>query len=167
MVGWYYRLDGHEFEQAMGVVDGQGSLACCSPWGHKELDMTEWLNIILNVHGEKLKEFLLRSVTRHECPLTLFPKIETLSLSYHTRKGNKRNPSWKGRSKTITDYRKHDTIYRKSERCHQKTVRINEFHKVTGYKIYTEIYCVSIRWQQAIRKRNSENNFIYNYIKKQ
>ena len=44
MVGWYYRLDGHEFEQAPGVGDGQGSLACCSPWGHKELDTTEWLN---------------------------------------------------------------------------------------------------------------------------
>ena len=38
------RLDGHEFEQALGVGDGQGSLACCSPWGHKELDMTEQLN---------------------------------------------------------------------------------------------------------------------------
>ena len=43
MVGWHHRLDGHEFEQALGVGDGQGSLACCSPWGHKELDMTEWL----------------------------------------------------------------------------------------------------------------------------
>ena len=37
-------LDEHEFEQATGVCDGQGSLACCSPWGHKELDRTEWLN---------------------------------------------------------------------------------------------------------------------------
>ena len=44
MVGWYHRLDGHEFEQALGVGDGQGCLACCSPQGHKELDMTEWLN---------------------------------------------------------------------------------------------------------------------------
>ena len=44
MVGWHHRLDGHEFEQAPGVGDGQGSLACCSPWGHKELDTTEWLN---------------------------------------------------------------------------------------------------------------------------
>ena len=40
MVGWYHQLDGHEFEQALGVGDGQGSLACCSPWGHKESDMT-------------------------------------------------------------------------------------------------------------------------------
>ena len=44
MVGWHHRLDGHEFEQAPGVVDGQGSLVCCSPWGRKELDMTERLN---------------------------------------------------------------------------------------------------------------------------
>ena len=42
--GGYHWLDGHEFEQASGVGDGQGSLACCSPWGHKELDTTEWLN---------------------------------------------------------------------------------------------------------------------------
>ena len=44
MVGQHYQLDGHEFEQAPGVGDGQGSLACYSPWGHKESDMTEWLN---------------------------------------------------------------------------------------------------------------------------
>ena len=44
MVGWDHRLNGHEFEQALGDVGGQGSLACCSPWGRKESDMTEWLN---------------------------------------------------------------------------------------------------------------------------
>ena len=44
MAGWYHQLDGHDFEQAVGVSDGQGSLVCCSPSGHKELDMTEWLN---------------------------------------------------------------------------------------------------------------------------
>ena len=44
MVGWHHRLNGHEFEQALGVSDGQGSLACCSPWGRKESDMTEGLN---------------------------------------------------------------------------------------------------------------------------
>ena len=58
-----------------------------------------------------------------------------LSLSNHTRKRNKRNPNWKRRSKTITDYRLHDTIYRKSKKWPQKTIRINEFHKVIGYKI--------------------------------
>ena len=44
MVGWHHQLDGHEFEQAPGVCDGQGSLGCCSPWGHKESDPIEWLN---------------------------------------------------------------------------------------------------------------------------
>ena len=44
MVGWHHQLDGHEFEQALGVGDGEGNLACGSPWGCKELDMTEWLN---------------------------------------------------------------------------------------------------------------------------
>ena len=44
MIGWHHRLSAHEFEQALGVGDGQGSLGCCSPWGHKELDMTERLN---------------------------------------------------------------------------------------------------------------------------
>ena len=43
MVGWHHRLDGHEFEHAPGVGDGQGGLACCSPWGHKESDTTERL----------------------------------------------------------------------------------------------------------------------------
>ena len=41
MVGWHHRLDGHEFEQALGVGDGQGGLACCSPQSHKESDTTE------------------------------------------------------------------------------------------------------------------------------
>ena len=44
MVGWHHALNGHEFGWTPGVGDGQGSLACCSPWGHKESDMTEWLN---------------------------------------------------------------------------------------------------------------------------
>ena len=45
MVEWHHRLDGHEFEQAPGVSDGQGSLACCSPWGRKESDTTERLSL--------------------------------------------------------------------------------------------------------------------------
>ena len=43
MVGWHHRLNGHEFEQALGVGDGQGSLACYSPWGRKQWDTTEQL----------------------------------------------------------------------------------------------------------------------------
>ena len=44
MFEWHHQLDQHEFEQAPEVGDGQGSLACCSPWGPKESDMTERLN---------------------------------------------------------------------------------------------------------------------------
>ena len=48
MVGGHHQLDGHEFEWALGVDDGQGSLAWYCPWGHKESDMTEWLNWLKN-----------------------------------------------------------------------------------------------------------------------
>ena len=44
MVGWHHRLDGHEFEQALVVGDGQGGLACCSSWGHKESETTDRMN---------------------------------------------------------------------------------------------------------------------------
>ena len=44
MVGWHHRLNGHEFEQTRGDSEEQGSLVCCSPWGHKESDMTERLS---------------------------------------------------------------------------------------------------------------------------
>ena len=44
MVGWHHWLSGHEFEQTLGDIEGQGSLACCSPWGRRESDMTERLN---------------------------------------------------------------------------------------------------------------------------
>ena len=44
MVGWYYQLNGHEFGWTLVVGDEQGGLVCCSSWGHKESDMTEWLD---------------------------------------------------------------------------------------------------------------------------
>ena len=49
MVGWHHLLDEHEFEQAPGVGDGQGSLVCCSPWGRKESDRTERLKLFVEV----------------------------------------------------------------------------------------------------------------------
>ena len=49
MVGWHHQINGHEFEQALGDNGGQGSLACCSPGGHKELDMTQQMNNTKNV----------------------------------------------------------------------------------------------------------------------
>ena len=62
-VGWHHRLNGHEFEQALGD-GGLRSLACCSPWGHKEMDMTEVLNnnnktYQIQVHRLKSLPFLI------------------------------------------------------------------------------------------------------------
>ena len=67
MVGWHHQLNGHEFEQAPGDGEGQGSLVCCSPWGRKESDTTEWLNSNINrktsgessgVQGNEVKDIL-------------------------------------------------------------------------------------------------------------
>ena len=44
MIGWHHWLDGHEFAWTPGVGDGHGGLVCCDSWGHKEPDITEWLN---------------------------------------------------------------------------------------------------------------------------
>ena len=51
MVGWHHRRNGHVFEQTLGVGDRQGSLAYCSPWGHKESDMMERLNRSKSIHS--------------------------------------------------------------------------------------------------------------------
>ena len=59
-VEWHHQLNEQESEQALGVVEGQGSLACCSPWGRKELDTTEQLNNNKRVTGNYFfKGFLI------------------------------------------------------------------------------------------------------------
>ena len=55
MVGWHHQLNGYEFEQTLGDSEGQGSLACCSSWGHKELDRTERLNGTDRMYSTKSK----------------------------------------------------------------------------------------------------------------
>ena len=64
-VGWHYRLNGHEFEQAPGDGEGQGSLVCCSPQGLKESDTTEQLN------NNSKRNIQFSSVTQ-SCP---FPQL--------------------------------------------------------------------------------------------
>ena len=56
MLGCHHQLRGHEFKQALGIGDGQGGLVCCSPWGHKESDMTEQWNLTRNeaLHQKKV-----------------------------------------------------------------------------------------------------------------
>ena len=61
MGGWHHWFDGHEFEQALGVGDGQGSLSCCSPWGRKELDTTErlnWIDLMQTFNALRLETIL-------------------------------------------------------------------------------------------------------------
>ena len=64
MVGWHHQLDRHEFEQALGVGDGQAGLACCSPWGHKELDTTEQLNhnMLMSLRSTLVSKCLLATL---------------------------------------------------------------------------------------------------------
>ena len=56
MVRQYHQLNGHEFEQTLGGGEGQGSLVCCSPWGHKESDMTQQLNTPTTPTIRKVKD---------------------------------------------------------------------------------------------------------------
>ena len=79
MVGWRCRFDGHEFEQAAGDGGGQGSLACCSPWGRKEWDTTEWLNN--NNQGLNPRRLHWESGPPRRSLNS--PCLQTLSLSWH------------------------------------------------------------------------------------
>ena len=76
MVGWHHRLNGHEFEQAPGVGDGQGGLACFSPCGRKELDMTERLNCLTG------KYWTLRYITHLIISLINYGEGNSTSLQY-------------------------------------------------------------------------------------
>ena len=76
MVGWHHQLNGHEFEQALGDREGQGSLACCSPWGHKESDMTELLNN--NSPDWSLEASFVSQKVELKLTFVIFPCLQTL-----------------------------------------------------------------------------------------
>ena len=90
MVGWHHRLNGHEFEQAPGDGEEQGGLVCCSPWGHKELDTTEQLNMFsmdtrpwhLTYESSKMSLQMEQD--------TLF--LRTLWSRFHSGAGSQRQP---------------------------------------------------------------------------
>ena len=79
MVGWHHWLHGHELEQALGVGDGQGSLACCSSWDCKESDMTEWTELRF------YKEFCRENASSVQFAFLLH------------RKGEEKSPRWNNR----------------------------------------------------------------------
>ena len=76
MVRWPHRLNGHEFEWTLGVGDRQGGLVCCGPWGHKESDMTEWLN------WTELKAKILENCEIISLCLTLSPSLHWAAQEY-------------------------------------------------------------------------------------
>ena len=80
MVGWHHHLDGHEFEQTPGDSEGQGSLACCSPWGCKESDTTEQLNSNKWVNNGNITNLFEGTAS-----VFLFPKKCYIGLLYHNR----------------------------------------------------------------------------------
>ena len=73
MVGWHHWFNGHEFEQTLEVGDGQRSLVCCSPWGHKESDTIEWLNWVIS----SLKWSSVKIVSKN---LTVYARIHSFFL---------------------------------------------------------------------------------------
>ena len=73
MVGWYCWLNGHEFEQAPGDGDGQGSVACYSPWGHKKLDMIERLkNTVILTSKKRNRKSKMLSIVSHTTTYYIF-----------------------------------------------------------------------------------------------
>ena len=74
MVGWHHRLDGHEFEQAPGVGNRQGSLVCCSPYGCSQTQLSDWT--------ETTEKKLILCQTIESCPLPYLSLIPTFSLKY-------------------------------------------------------------------------------------
>ena len=90
MIGWHHWLNGHEFEQFPGIGDGQGSLACCSPWGRKELDTTEWLNWTVNLNGLEFlrnfwKKISILYMVRKFCCLNTQLGIQNREVTYGVR----------------------------------------------------------------------------------
>ena len=79
MVGWHHQLNGNEFEKALWVGDGQGSLECCSPWGHKELDRTEQLNRT-DPHLKCSIATLIMCYHVGKCTLRTVPSVQTVPL---------------------------------------------------------------------------------------
>ena len=85
MVGWHHQLDGHEFEQALGVGDGLVSLVCWSPWGWKESDTTERLN---EMNWTKLmsalNSYFLKRFSNNKKMSSMFTQIFTISSGPHS-----------------------------------------------------------------------------------
>ena len=90
MIGWHHQRDGHEFEQTPGVGHGQGNLACCSPWGHKELDKTWQLN---NCSVAKLCLTLCNPMNHSTPGLPVHHQLPEITQTHVHRVGDAIQPS--------------------------------------------------------------------------
>ena len=88
MVGWHHKLNGNEFEQTPGYSKGQGNLACCSPWGHKESDTTEPLN-----NNSLYSHYLSAQSLRHA---QVFEILWTMAFQVPLSTGFSRQEYWSG-----------------------------------------------------------------------
>ena len=80
MVGWYHRLNEHEFEQTLGDGEGQGSLACYSPWGRKELDMT--VQSQQENHFNPVQHFVTLLTVTCQAPLSMGFSSKSTGMSF-------------------------------------------------------------------------------------
>ena len=94
MVGWHHQLDGREFEETSGVGDGQGGLACCSPWGHKESQLRDWkLNWTNLIHYSFLNPGKTITSTKYaQQNNEILLKLQCLQLALVHRKGPNSSP---------------------------------------------------------------------------
>ena len=84
MSAWHHQLNGHDFKQALGIGDRQGSLECCSPWSHKESDMTEWLNWRRNIKMHFMVNPGLQIWSEMRLDLFSYIVFSTPLLSFHS-----------------------------------------------------------------------------------
>ena len=130
MFGWHHRLDRHEFEQALGDSEGQGSLVCCSSWGCKELDMTQQLN--------NNKETSSYTLTSSKYILLSFLSTIELRNDVLTQKTKLWSPKGEGASSV-----QHTLLYIK---------QIN--NKVLLYQIGNYIQCLVIKTISSLLVKN-------------
>ena len=125
MVGWHHRLNGHEFESAPGIGDGQGNLACCSPWGRKESDTPELLNwtelkFKFSLWGGRLESGRGCSKQRGWCVQALEARLRDQEKASVVMRGSGERRGWAVSNSQTTGYREHCWVAQISSWGHEE-----------------------------------------------